>query len=344
MRDVPADVRLALVKLRRTDNWHNVLYLGIDWIVILAAIALTRTYPSLPGYLAAIVVIGSRQRALMNLVHEASHRKLFRSRPMNDWVGRTLVAFPLLTSLEGYVCAHCRHHGFLWDRERDPKARRYVQLGLAAVPTSVRSFVGRHVLRPLLLMHVPFNLRATMSFAGERRGERAARCVYGLIVVAVAIGTHTVALLVLFWLVPYLTSFQLIRYLAEMAEHAGLDSVDPWLASRNWTASAAVRHLLSPHSDDCYHLAHHLFPAIPHYRLKAADALLMRVPQYAAGHHCHGFFFSLRSGRPTVVHDILNRPETSNADPRADSGPKRHGTPGSPHSLEDFGVRSSRVH
>jgi fatty acid desaturase len=51
---------------------------------------------------------------------------------------------------------------------------------------------------------------------------------------------------------------------------------------------------------------HHLFPAIPHYRLREAHKILMQeVPEYAAGHHCDGFFFPRRPEAPSVLQDIL---------------------------------------
>ena len=223
LRRVGSDKRIALARMRRPDNWRNWFYLLGDWGIIVGASWLSIDRGTVAAYLLAVILIGSRQRALMNLVHEASHHKLFRNRRINDWGGRALAAFPLMASLEAYVCSHCRHHGFLWDRERDPKTRRYVQLGLVQPPTRTASFVRAHILRPLLLFHVPFNVWGSVSWVGEGLVERLARIAYVTAITAIAIITGWWPLLLKYWLVPYLTTFQFIRYLTEMAEHAGLD-------------------------------------------------------------------------------------------------------------------------
>jgi fatty acid desaturase len=311
MAVIPRPLRLELARLRRRDNWRNVLYLGFDWAVIAGSIAAAHAVvgpvarPT--AYLIAVVVIGSRQRALMNLVHQASHRKLFANRRANDWAGRLLAAFPLLGSLEAYVCAHCRHHGYLWDPEKDPKVRMYGRLGLIEPAVQLRAFARLHVLRPIMLMHVPSNVVRFASGDGEPRRERLARVAFWACALAGIIGTGHAAELLRYWVVPYVTVFQVIRYWAEMAEHAGLASDDPWMATRSWTSHPLVEWLVAPHSDG-FHLAHHLFPAIPHYRLAAAHRLLMQVPEYAMGHHCEGLFRRRRPDAPSVFDDI-RRPE-----------------------------------
>lgn len=80
----------------------------------------------------------------------------------------------------------------------------------------------------------------------------------------------------LFWVVPFVTSFQMIRYFGEMAEHAGLQSTSPWMGSRVWTSCLPVRWLIAPHNDEM-HLTQRLFPRIPHYRIRQAHNLLMQV-------------------------------------------------------------------
>lgn len=307
MAAIPRPLRLELARLRQRDNWRNVLYIGSDWLVVAAAVAASLLLAGGPlgiaVYIAAVLLIGSRQRALMILVHQASHRKLFASRRANDWVGRLFVSFPLLTSLESYVCAHCRHHGFLWDQEKDPKVPRYRELGLVRPTSAPRSFARKHLLGPLLLRHTPINVKNSLSWHGEPGDERLARVVYWLAVAGLAVGFGWGEELLLYWAVPYLTSFQVIRYWTEMAEHAGLESDDPWLATRSWETHPIAAWFLAAHND-AYHLLHHLFPAIPHFRLAEAHRLMLQVPEYAAGHHCDGFFFQRRPDAPSVVQDI----------------------------------------
>jgi fatty acid desaturase len=301
LKDIPREVRHKLSRLRVRDDRRNIASLVTDWATIALAIGVSLATDHPFVYATAVVVIGSRQRALMNLVHEASHRKLFGSRRANDWAGKLLAAFPVLTGLAAYTCSHCRHHAALWDEARDPKTIRYRQLGLVA-PRADRRFWWRHLVRPLALLHVPHNVVAALSWVGEPRSERVQRIAYWTVVLITASVLGFWEELALFWVVPYCTSFQVIRYWAEMAEHAGLRTTDPWLASRNWTSNALMRWLLLPHDE--YHLIHHLFPGIPHYRMPEAHRTLMQVPQYAAAHHCQGFFWPRSPYALSVLQDI----------------------------------------
>jgi fatty acid desaturase len=311
LRVVPKEARAELLRLRTRDNWHNVYYLAGDWTTIAVAIALSIVIGHPAVYALSAVVIGSRQRALMNLVHEGSHRKLFRTRALNDWAAKLFAAFPLMTSVSAYVCAHCRHHASLWDADNDPKTIRYAELDLVA-PRDDRTFWWRHLIRPLALYHAPYNIASSLSWRGEPRSERVQRVAFWVTALAAVSFLGIWQELLLYWMIPYCTTFQVIRYWTEMAEHAGLPSDDPWLATRNWDGSWLARYLLAPHRDDLYHLVHHLFPAIPHYRLGEAHRLLLAVPEYANAHQCDGFFRARSAHAPSVLQDI-RRPQQPSA-------------------------------
>ncbi len=308
-KEIPEQLRVQLLALERKDNWHNILYISFDWLIIIAAIVGTIELGMNPlAYILAVIIIGSRQRGLMNLLHEASHSKLFKDRLMNDWLGRFFTTYPMGASLSSYRAAHYIHHGWLWDEEKDPKTIRYKELGLIAPPSDRLTFFKRHIMRPLLLAHVAHNIAVALSLKGERRSETLVRFGFLALVLAAVLLTHTLIGFLLFWVVPFCTTFQIIRYWNEMAEHAGLPDYNAWMATRNWRSNFVMEWLLAPHSDDLYHLAHHLFPLIPHYRLAAAHRLLMQLPQYANAHHCDGFFFPRRKDAPSVLQDI-RRPQ-----------------------------------
>jgi len=304
-KDIPADLIVQLTALEGKDNWHNLFFVGYDWLIIAASIAITVLLKMNPlVYVLAVIMIGSRQRALMNLLHEASHKKLFRNRIMNDWIGRCLTSYPMGASFTAYQSTHYIHHGFLWDPDKDPKTQRYVTLGLVTPPSDLFTFLRHHVVWPLLLGPVFFNIKSALSLKDEREDESPVR--YGflaLLIVAVLV-THQFMGFLLFWLIPFCTTFQIIRYWNEMAQHAGLPEYNAWMATRNWQSAPFFEWMVGSHSDDLYHLTHHLFPLIPHYRLATAHRLLMQVPRYAQAHQCDGFFFPRRPDAPSVFQDI----------------------------------------
>jgi fatty acid desaturase len=286
--------------LCRTDNYTNLVYLGADWLVIAGATYASLALDGVITYLLAIVVIASRQRALMNLVHQASHNQLFRNKKINRLFGR-MTAMPLLICMDVYKADHLAHHRSLWTKE-DPEAQRYARRQLDR-RTTARTLAVRHGIGALTLAHLPSSLVASLAWSHEGKRSQLAHLGFwgGAVVVAYLTGTASVVLL--YWVVPHLTVFQVLRYWMEAVEHAGLRSDDPWTASRNWTSAAPVQWLLAPHSDS-YHLAHHIVPGVPHYRLTTLHRELMSIPEYVRGHQCSGLLIRRALGTPSVLEDI----------------------------------------
>jgi fatty acid desaturase len=304
-KDIPEAILPQLAALEQKDNWHNIIYVGADWLIIALAIVITSlARMNIIVYVLAVIVIGSRQRGLMNLLHEASHKKLFKNRAANAVIGRVFTSYPMGASFTAYQSNHYIHHGFLWDFNKDPKTQRYTELGLVSPPSHWWAFFRQQILRPLLLTHVFYNIKSALSLKDERSDESPVRYGFIALIIITVLATHVWWGFLFFWLVPFCTSFQVIRYWNEMAEHAGLPSYDAWMATRNWTSVLWMQWLMGPHHDDLYHLTHHLFPLIPHYRLAKAHRLLLAVPQYAAAHQCDGFFFPRRRDAPSVLQDI----------------------------------------
>lgn len=55
----------------KKDNYHNIIYLILDWLVILGSVYLSIYTGSIFIYILSIILIGSRMRAFDNLMHEA---------------------------------------------------------------------------------------------------------------------------------------------------------------------------------------------------------------------------------------------------------------------------------
>ena len=66
----------------------------------------------------AMIVIAGRQQACFVLAHDAAHYRLFKSRGLNDFIGRCLAA-PVGLSMRTYRVLHRLHHNHLYE-ERDP--------------------------------------------------------------------------------------------------------------------------------------------------------------------------------------------------------------------------------
>lgn len=297
-------------KLQEKNNWYNIFSLAYDWGLIALSIVMVKLFPSIWLYLLSIIIIGSRMRALDNLMHEASHGLLFKNRTLNRWIGSLFAAYPVFTSYSTYSKSHFMHHKYLWDPEKDPDTQRYALIGLDKPQEHPWKFIFAHIIKPIFLLHVPKYIYGTIHvnlFSKEESLlEKWSRLLYWLIIITCSIVFGFWKDLLLFWFVPLLTTFQIFRYWAEMSEHAGLKNDNPLLASRNTFGNLVERFLIHPHHDN-YHLVHHLFPYIPHYNLKKAHLILMKDLEYQKAHHCSGYFKSLLPGVYCVIEDICQR-------------------------------------
>lgn len=80
------------------------------------------------------------------------------------------------------------------------------------------------------------------------------------------------------WLVPLGTSFSMYMILREDIQHSNTGS-GRLAHSRDFRGNALVRWAVFP-MGQAYHLAHHLYPMVPHYNLPKVDALLRQTEEY----------------------------------------------------------------
>lgn len=109
----------------------------------------------------------------------------------------------------------------------------------------------------------------------------------------------------LLWVVPIFTSFSLFMILRQVVQHGNAD--------RGWITNTRVfiiheffQFAVFPLGQD-YHLPHHMFASVPHFRLKKLHETLMQCPEYAAeATEVHGYFVSPENPKahPTVL-DVL---------------------------------------
>lgn len=296
-------------QLKRSDNWSNIFYLLADYGQIFSAILLVNTFPSFGTYIIALLLIGSRMRALENLNHETSHHHLFRHPFLNRWIGLILCGFPIGISLKVYQESHLsKHHPYLGDPEKDPDRLRYKELGIELFPIS-RSQLIFHLIKVFCLIHVPRYIQSNIRFSVHSSNipgdERVARWTLWLMVMTILTIFGWWWNFILFWVLPFLTSFQIIRYLAEMSKHGGLYGSNHEIElTRNNFCHPILRFFLYPHGD-YFHLVHHLFPSIPHYNLGRAHRILLYDDEYCQAHHCYGFFLPTHPDRRSTLEEMM---------------------------------------
>lgn len=230
---------------------------------------------------------GTMLWALFVLGHDCGHGAFVRSRRVNDLVG-TLLHTPLLVPYHAWRISHRLHHRHAGDVERDEGWHPLTQAQVAALSWPVRLLRFR---LPLLVF--PFYLaRRSPARRGShflpwspifrpRERRRVARSVAACALVVLALaGAALVAgpwAVVRWYLGPYVVFvawISLVTYL----HHT--DARLPWYRGSGWTF---LRGALSTvdrrygvfervHHDAGCHVVHHLFPSIPHHRLREAAA------------------------------------------------------------------------
>lgn len=121
----------------------------------------------------------------------------------------------------------------------------------------------------------------------------------------------------LLWVLPLFTSFPYYMLLRDLYQHANADD-GKLTNSRVVFPDVFSRWAIFIYGQDI-HLTHHLYPAVPHYRLQALHELLVRENQEYAEHvvECHGTFRN-RDGHLTLL-DVMEIPTQESA--TTDLGP-----------------------
>ena len=269
---------LACVVRRRdllqTGLARPLLDIAIDWTVVLGSVALVRVGGAwwIP---LALLLIGNRQRALGNILHDAGHRNLSRDAKANDRVANALVAPLLFASLSHYRALHFTHHLALGDARRDPDflpvpsvAARHWSFRFASAALSWRAWrgsIGGH----LVERAVPL----------ATKGWILSWWVVLLCSLGLVAGLDFVVVLVSLWFGARATVFHLITTFREMCDHVGLEPGGIFSFTRDVRTRCLWRWVIHPRNNG-YHLTHHLCPAVPYYRLPDAHRLFSGLPAY----------------------------------------------------------------
>ena len=284
----PTNVLLDLSAIRAqwlacTDSRRDLLQTGlarplldiaVDWTVVLASVALVVAGGG--GWIPlALLLIGNRQRALGNILHDAGHRNLSRDAWANDCVANMLIAPLLFASLSHYRALHFTHHLALGDAHRDPDflpvpsgPARHWSLRFASTALSWRAWrgsIGGHLVDGA----VPL----------ATKGRILAWWAVGLYSLGLVAGLDFALSFAALWFGARATSFHLITTFREMCDHVGLEPGGIFSFTRDVRTRDLWRWVVHPRNNG-YHLTHHLCPAVPYYRLPEAHRLFVQLPAY----------------------------------------------------------------
>ncbi|MBX3039606.1 MAG: fatty acid desaturase family protein [Bdellovibrionaceae bacterium] len=275
-----------------------------DWLVIFGAAFLSQQFFNPLSYLAAVLIIATRQHALLILMHDGSHFRLSNNRLLNDLTSDFLTAFPFLGATSWYRRHHAAHHRHL-NTDQDPDWARKIHLQEWQFPQSVFQMTKTFTKQVLIGGFEWVYLMVLMGIkVPETRTAKAIKALYYLGAFATIHWLNLWSELVLFWLVPLFFVFPSLQRFRSMTEHFGLERSHELKDARNTLSNPIETFCLSPHGTN-FHLVHHLFPSVPHYKLRKVHEKLMTFPLYAEeSHHNASYLFASTS----VLRDLLDKP------------------------------------
>ena len=241
-----------------------------------------------PLLVMAIVLMGCWQHWLAIISHESTHYRLFESRAANDLVGR-FAGMSIGVSTFAYRIVHRLHHNHLYE-EIDP------DMALMAGYPRGKAYLWKKLLKDIAGFTAWrnylyfFGAPAANAVTGQKQDPLADTTTHlrklALSDRWVVVGFHVLMPVLMFalgygveylvlWVLPAITVQAFILRLRAVAEHGAPSDTRTALgaARTNVEIPALVRMALFPHHVN-YHLEHHLYPAVPHYRLAELHALL----------------------------------------------------------------------
>jgi fatty acid desaturase len=287
---VVAPIKLGktqLHSLSRLSPLISTSHIIQEWAAVLIAAIVCRHFWNPLLYLATVAFIGARQHALLILMHDGTHYRLFRNRRINDWVTEILLAWPHLVTMCSYRENHLAHHNFVntdqdpdWLRKKDSPEWRFPQSAGNLVSILLRDVSG---IGGINLIRLASSLKSTARVPSKAFIR--IRLSFYLLVVGGLIAAGYGKDLVLYWVVPYFTWLILIMRVRSIAEHFAIDS-DAGIYGQTRTTHAGflARMFIAPKNVN-YHIEHHFFPSVPFFRLPELHSLLMSNPEFSGAAH-----------------------------------------------------------
>lgn len=278
-----------LKPLFKTNAYRHALGILFDWIVIVVVIYICLQYFNPATYLLAVLIIGARMHALAILMHDATHYRFLKNRKWNDLITNIVTMYPLFTSIEVYRQNHLRHHRHL-NTDHDPDWVAKIGVKEFTFPKRKEEFLWTLFTYMILYRGIKDAIWFLQRFQSPsmKKKDKATdwyKIIYYLMLFSILTIMGWWQYFLLFWFIPYLSTFFMFQYIRSVAEHFGELAYDHDLtSSRTVKANYLERFFLSPHNVG-YHLEHHLYPGVPFYHLPKLHKLLMDQKEYSQKAH-----------------------------------------------------------
>lgn len=229
-----AHIGVLILRAAAAVDRRSLFALCLEWLIVCITIGTAVWAATWWAYALAVVVIATRQHALLILYHDAVHGHFARRPWLNDLLVNLFVGVPVLMPVEIYRPLHLQHHRALGTTD-DPETRLlYARQHWNYRPLPPGKLVAQ-LLGDLLVVNGARTIAAWRDWQESKPpsdpGQGARRIPWPAVVPAIVwltgIASWVVAAplsatsVLALWVVPLLTLTQLLQKLRSYAEHSG---------------------------------------------------------------------------------------------------------------------------
>jgi len=284
-----------LLELSDLSQLRSTFHIVAEWTLILTAIYLCQRHFNLAVYLLTVAFIGARQHALLILMHDGVHYRLFRDRRLNDWTAEIILAWPNLISARAYRKNHFAHHRFLntaqdpdWARRQGDSTWVFPKHWTRLALLMLRDASGRGAIYYLRLA-----LMLLSKDTGVSRGFLAARYGFYAAMLLLLGCFGALHLLLMYWFVPLFTWMTVIFRIRSIAEHSAIAGRANAYAQTRSTRASVLEHVFVAPKNVNYHIEHHFYRSVPFYRLPELHRVLMSKSEFKESVHITSSYFGV---------------------------------------------------
>lgn len=271
-------------ELMRPNNLRAAGEITLQWTLIAIFYAGVRYFNHPVAYLAGMVLMATRQHALLIVMHDAMHGALFSKRWVNELAGDYFLGIPINFTLRGIRAHHLAHHRHTGsDKDPDLHAGELLP-GVegkalpAQIWTYLQFFARRAVMyngtgRVIALAFPRLDPKARYTTA-----ERAALLTWVALLAALITWAGVWVDVLVLWILPYYFILPAFIILRGRPEH-DMPYSEEVRVSRFVDATLLERFFICPNFIN-YHSQHHLYPGVPSYNLPKLHQLLMEDPVF----------------------------------------------------------------